>query len=217
MAENLKSLPVTNLDATPSVVATVGEGAPGDMRVQTDSVNPTASVTQWSTYRLSRFPTNAKVKRVWLYTSGLDTNGTATATLDVNVAFSDDTGDGTPVALQGTIPSNKHDGTSLAFVAATGYSTAYASSGTGNKLFGNTAVLSSGTAQMVDITFKNTTASQGFFPAQRDDDVWNYLGFTNASGLAQDPGGMMDIFIVVAAAVATAAVGVIGIEMDYVV
>lgn len=217
MAEALKSTPVTNLDAFPVVVMTAGEGASGIARVLTDSVNPTASVAQWSTYRLSRFPTNSKVKRVLAYLSGLDSNATATATLDFNVAFSDSTTDGTPVALQGTIPSNKHDGTSLAFVTNTGYSTAYANSGTGNKLFGNVAVSNNGATQNTEMTFKNTTASQGFFPAQRDDDVWNYLGFTNAQGTAQDPGGNFDIFVVVAAAVATAAVGVIGVEIDYVV
>ncbi len=218
MAENLKSNPVTNYDATPGVQMTAGEGATGWPCVQTDSVNPTASVTQWSTYRLARFPTNSKVKRVWLYVSGLDTNGTATATLDTNIAFSDDTPDGPPAALQGTIPSNKRDGTSLGFVADTGYSTAYANSGTGNKLFGNTIVtVAGGATQMTDITFKNTTAAQGFFPVNRDDDLWNIYGFTNATGQAQDPGGAFDMFVVVAAAVATAAVGVIGIEIDYVV
>lgn len=218
MAENLKSNPVTNWDATPEIAPTAGEGAPGYRICNTDSVNPTTAVTQWSTYRLARFPTNAKIKRVWTYLSGIDTNGTATATLDFNIAFSDDTNDGTPSSLQGTIPSNKRDGTSLAFVASTGYSTAYANSGTGNKLFGNVAITAAGGAtQSTDITYKNVTAAQGFFPVNRDDDIWNIYGFVTATGQAQDPGGKMDIFVVVAAAVATAAVGVIGIEIDYVV
>lgn len=215
--ENLKSLPVTNLNATPILVATVGEGTPGNCKIATDSIAVTSAVAQWSTYRLATFPTGAKVKRVWAYLQGIDTNATATATFDFNVAFSDRTTDGTPTALQGTIPSNKHDGTAFGFVASTGYSTSYAASGTGNKLFGNLAGSNNGTAQMTDITFKNSTASQGFFPAQRDDDVWNYLGFTNAVGLAQDPGGYFDVFVVVAAAVATAAAGVLGVEIDYVI
>lgn len=217
MAQDLKSNAITNYDATPSLMPTVGEGAPGMRRCLTDTVNPTSGATQWSTYRLARFPTNAKVKNVWAYLSGIDTNATATATFDFNVAFSDDTTDGTPAALVGTIPSNKHDGTSLAFVTATGYSGSYANSGTGNKLFGNVAGSNAGATQNTEITFKNTTASQGFFPAQRDDDLWNYLGFVTATGQAQDPGGMFDIFVVIAAAVATAAAGVIGVEVDYVV
>ncbi len=215
--ENLKSVPITNLDATPVVVATAGEGLPGIMRVATDVAVPTSSVAQWSTYRLCRIPTNAKIKKVMLYTSGIDSNATATATLDINIAFSDSAVDGTSVALQVTIPSNKHDGTSLAFVNGTGYNTGYANSGTGNKLFGNVAVSNSGATQNLEITYHNTTAGQGFFPANRDDDLWDVLGFVNNSGVAQDPGGFFDIFVVVAAAVATAAAGVIGIEVDYVV
>jgi hypothetical protein len=214
--ENLKSTPVTNLDATPVVVATSGEGLPGHMRCASDSINVTANVAQWSTYRLCRFPTSAKIKRAWYYISGIDSNATATATLDFNVAFSDSTVDGTPPALQGAIPSNKHDGTAFKFVSATGYSTSYASSGTGNKLFGNVAVSNSGAVKVGDLTYNNTTASEGFFPAQRDDDLWNYLGFVNGQGVAQDPGGFFDILVVVAAAVATAHAGVIAVEIDYV-
>lgn len=217
MAQDLKSIPITNYDASPSVMPTVGEGGPGVLRTLTDYASPTSGATQWSTYRLARFATNAKIKRVWLYLKGIDTNATATATFDVNVAFSDDATDGTPVSLQGTIPSNKHDGTAFGFVTATGYSTAYANSGTGNKLFGNTAGSNTGTAQMTDITFKNTTVNEGFFPPIRDDDLWNYFGFVTATGQAQDPGGAFDIFVVIATAVATAAAGTIGIEVDYIV
>lgn len=215
MAENLKSNATLNNDSQFYISNTAGEGGPGDMNIVTDYVAPTTAVAQWATYRMARFPTVVKVKRVWLYLQGGDTNGTATMTIDTNIAFSDDTADGTPVALQGTIPSNKLDGTSLAFVNATGYATTYANSGTGNKLFGNTAGSNSGTAQMTDITFKNTTAGQGFFPAQREVPLWSYLGFTNAAGQANDPGGQFDILMVVAAAVATPAVGVFGIEIDY--
>src|SRR5258708_31215083 len=116
MAENLKSIPVTNLDAQPIVVSTTGEGSTGKEKVATDFVNPTASNTQWSTYLLCRFPTDASVKHVWLFQSGIDTT-TSAATIDFNMAFSDAADDGTPVAFQGTIPSNKVDGTSLAFTS----------------------------------------------------------------------------------------------------
>lgn len=212
MAENLKSGVVTNLDASPSVVATTGEGAPGNLFSQNDVVSATASITQWSTYRLCRIPTNAKVKHVWAYLSGLDSKSTATATFDFNIAFSDDTNDGTAPALQGTIPSSKNDGTSIAFVSGTGYSTTYASSGTGNKLFGTVAGKALGTVTSTEITF------QGFFtPANSLDDLWNIFGFTNAQGTAQDPGGFFDIFVVVSGAVGTAAAGTIGVEVDYVI
>lgn len=212
MSENLKSTPVTNLDASPVVVSTAGEGAPGVPKILTDSVLVTSSVAQWSTYRLARFSTNAKVKRVRAYTAGIDTNATATAILDFNVAFSDSLVDGTPSGLQATIPSSNHDGTSLPFVAGTGYNGTYINSGTGNKIFGRVNVKNSGVAQEVELTFNGSYA-----PAQRDDDLWDVFGFVSGQSLAQDPGGFFDIFVVVSAAVATAAAGVIGVELDYVV
>lgn len=216
--EQLKSTPITNLDATPIVVATTGEGAAGYLKAMSDVIAPTSAIAQYATYRLARFPTNAKVKKVNMYTSGLAAQTTETATLDVNVAFSDSYTDGTPLQLRATIPSNKHDGTSIAYMGTTGYATSYTNSGTGNKLFG--AAITQGIKGVVsnqDITFLNTTASVGYFPANRDDDLWNVFGFTNAQGVAQDPGGKFDIFVVVAGAITTAAAGIIGVEVDFVV
>lgn len=211
--EQLKSTPITNLDASPIVVATAGEGLPGAIKGATDTVSPTSAVAQWSTYRLARFPTNAKVKHVWGYVTGVDTTTGTTAvaaTLDFNVAFSDSTTDGTPATLQGAIPSNKNDGTAFLFNGTTGYSTSYNSTGTGNKLFGS-AIAVSTAATTTDLTFKNT-----FTPANRDDDLWNVFGFVNSQSLAQDPGGYFDIFVVVAAAPTKAAAGIIAVEVDYV-
>lgn len=210
MAEDLKSNVVTNLDSTPSVVPTAGEGAQGEMKVQDDVVSIVAP-TQWSTYRLCRIPTNAKIKHVWAYISGIDSKSTATATFDFNVAFSDDTTDGTQVALQGTIPSSRRDGTSAAFVASTGYATTYASSGTGNRLFGTVAGRALGTVNALEITYNGL-----FTPANSLDNLWNVLGFTNSLGVAQDPGGFFDIFVVISAAVGTAAVGTIAAKVEYV-
>ena len=213
MSENLKSNPVTNLDAQPIIVGTSGEGGMGFQKNMSDYVSPTASGAIWSTYRLARFPTNSKVKHVWTYLSGIDTTSATTlplATLDFNVAFSDSTTDGTPAALQGTIPSNKFDGTAFAFVSGTGYSTAYNSTGTGNKMFGVTLAVTTG-SQLLELTFKNT-----FTPAMREDDLWDVLGFVNAQGTAQDPGGKFDIFVVTSTGQKLAIAGVIGVEVDYV-
>lgn len=212
MSENLKTLPITNLDASPVLVATAGEGLPGPVKVATDSLLVTSSVAQWSSYRMCRFPTNAKVKRVRAYTAGIDTSGTATAVLDFNVAHSDSAVDGTPLGLQAALPSSNHDGTSLPFVLNTGYNGTYINSGTGNKIFGKVSVKNAGAAQEVELTFNGS-----YGPAQRDDDLWDVFGFVSGQGLAQDPGGFFDIFVVVSTAVATAAAGVIGIEIDFVV
>ncbi len=210
--ENLKSNPVTNADAQPVVAMTMGQGAPARMQVADDTIAVTTNVAQWSTYRLCRFPVGACVKHVRGYLSGIDSNTTATAKVDFNVAFSDSTTDGTPVNYQGTIPSSKNDGTSLAFVAGTGYSTSYANSGTGNKLFGSAVAVSNSGATQADLelTFKNS-----FTPANRDDELWDVLGFVDGNGVAQSPGGFFDIFAVVEAAVATAAAGTIAVEIDY--
>lgn len=98
--EALKSPSITNLDATPLVQNTSGEGGAGHVRSISDSVTAATAVTLGSTYRLCRFPSNSKVKHVWI---GVDATVT-TFTADINVAWSDSTVDGTPPAYQGTIP-----------------------------------------------------------------------------------------------------------------
>lgn len=117
--EALKSASITNLDASPLVANTVGEGADGPLRVANDSVTTTTAVTSGSTYKTVRIPTNAKVKRVLL------TNGAAGATgaIDIDVAHSDSLTDGTPPALQGTIvqisaADNKLFGSAVAITSA---------------------------------------------------------------------------------------------------
>jgi hypothetical protein len=212
MAETLKSNAITNMDATPAIMPTSGEGAGGRQIVQTDDTSPTLSAAIWSTYRMSRFPTNAKVKHVWTYQTGLESAATTGALIyDYNICFSDDTNDGTPQALQALIPSNKNDGTAFE-MRTTGYSTSYASTGTANKLFGASIAQVNSTAQNLELTYKNT-----FTPANRIDDLWNVLGFTSTSVGPTDPGGFFDIFVVVAAAASAAALGKIGVEVDYVV
>ena len=213
MAENLKSNPITNLDSQPGYAPTTGEGGNGLMKAQSDWLATTTSQAIWSTYRLARFPTNSKVKHVYSYQTGMESAATTGALiLDYNVAFSDDPFfDGTQPALIGLLPSNKFDGSAYAMLA-TGYSTAYSSSGTGNKIFGASIAQVNSTAQNQELTFKN-----GFTLAFRDDDMWDNLGFVNAQGTASDPGGFFDIFVVVAAAATAAAIGKIGVEVDFMV
>src|SRR6185312_4606894 len=76
--EALKSTAITNLDATPVVVASAGEGAPGLMRAIDDAVDTTTAGGATSTYRLARFPCEAKIKRA--LSSTADVNGNASAT-----------------------------------------------------------------------------------------------------------------------------------------
>lgn len=127
---NLKSTSITNLDASPVVANTIGEGGPGFMTVINDFVTPVSADDTTSTYRLCRIPTNAKVKAVYIE-SAIATAGSG----DIDIAFSDSTTDGTPASLQGGI------------VQITGPAD--------NKLFGAAQSLV-GTGQRVDFTFKGT-------------------------------------------------------------
>lgn len=60
--EALKSTSITNLDATPVVVNTAGEGAAAPLLVQTEFVTVSASASATSTYRMIRVPTTVKLK-----------------------------------------------------------------------------------------------------------------------------------------------------------
>ncbi len=60
--EALKTTSITNLDATPMVANTAGEGAGQALLVQTEYITVSAAASTTSTYRMIRVPTNAKVK-----------------------------------------------------------------------------------------------------------------------------------------------------------
>lgn len=128
--EALKSTSVTNLDSSPIVANTIGEGADGQLRMANDTVTSTAAVTTGSTYKVVRIPTNAKVKRVLLNTAA---HG-GSAAFDIDVAHSDSAVDGTPASLQGNIIQI---------------------SSADNKLFGSAVAVSSAQTQK-DVTFQNT-------------------------------------------------------------
>lgn len=116
--EALKSLSITNLDASPPVLAQGGMGGQGYRLTVNDSAVSTAGVTVGSTYRLARIPTNAKIKQV-LFTCAA--HGGAAA-FDIDIAHGDDTTT-TPINLQGNIvqisaADNKLFGAGLTAVSA---------------------------------------------------------------------------------------------------
>ncbi len=96
--EALKSTSITNLDATPRVANTVGEGAPGNLRCANGHVTVSASMAAGSTYRLVRIPTTAKVKQVLF-----ESEAQAAGKFNLSVYYSDSTTDGTQPANQGVI------------------------------------------------------------------------------------------------------------------
>lgn len=106
MTDALKSLSITNLDASPIVKNTAPNGAQFKMIKIADFVTVTAAgiAASGSTYKMVRLPTNAYLKHVNLaMDSALDTGaGSAALTFDIGVFYSDSTVDGTPAASQGT-------------------------------------------------------------------------------------------------------------------
>lgn len=202
-----KSTNVTALDTQPLVPLTAGEGAAGALISQVDSITTTAAqmASIGSTLRLCRIPSNAKIKQVILNLGGVDTNATALAVFDFNLAFSDSAFDGTQQALQGLIPKAANDGTT----------TTVALYSTPNLLFGQVTASNSGAKQLQqDITFD---AQGSFTAAFQNTPLWSMFGFTNSQGVAQDPGGFFDVLCYLSTAAATGAAAIVSIEVRYVI
>lgn len=92
--DHVKSTPITNLDATPIVAVTTGEGGAGPLRNLTGYATAVASSSADATYQLVRLPSNAKVKRV-MFESAAQTAGK----FDIGVYYATDGGGGHPTAL----------------------------------------------------------------------------------------------------------------------
>lgn len=103
MVDTIKSLSITNLDATPVVVNATGVGAGGYLKNVSDYVTPTTGGlgSTSSTYRILRLPTNAKLKALTL-TADEELDTSTGLKFDVGAYYSDSTVDGTPAADQGT-------------------------------------------------------------------------------------------------------------------
>lgn len=232
--ENLASNTIQNLDSlnagtfAPIQMPTAGEGAPGILRRITDFAQPTASglATIGSTYRMCRMPTSARIKSVRVDLSGLDSNVSATLSLDINVAFSDSVNDGTnqqylPIngltALTATgIPKTGQVGTVTSI-------TAYSSP---NKLFGSITAANSGATKLnQDVTFNGSYAASGsassppnvaWAYAGPEYPLWYFLGFVDGAGTPADPGGFFDLLFYVGTAAATGAAGTIRAAVDFI-
>lgn len=120
-ADALKSASITNLDATPVVQNTAGQGAPGALKMVDDVVTPTALglADTTSTYKMVRVPTTIKLKELRLFVTTAIDSGSPSLTVDVGLYYSDSTVDGTPSALQGTAVNDNLFADAIAF----GYTT----------------------------------------------------------------------------------------------
>lgn len=185
---NLKSASITNLDAVPVVANTIGEGGPGFLSFINDFVSPVSADDTTSTYRLIRFPTNAKVKELDI----LSTLAGAGAG-DISIAFSDSLTDGTPPSLS-SLPNP--------VVQITGP--------VDNKLFGAAQTLF-GVTGFNDFTFRNAA----FTPAMMNIPMWANLVALGTTQFVTDPGGFFDIYVKITTAITTG--GFLAAKMEYIV
>lgn len=202
-----KSVIVTAGDTpNPLIQFTTGEGAPGRLKVMDDFLATTAAqmASTTSSLDMCRIPTNAKVKAVFMYLGGVDSNGTGAAVFDINLRFSTSATDGTPPALAGLIPTS----------ALTGLTTTVAAYSSPNILFGQITASNSGAVNAnANVTYQTGGA---FTPAMRDIPLWSIFGFTNSQSVAQDPGGFFQFYLRVSTAANTGAAATVGIMTEYV-
>jgi len=190
-----KSGSIVNLDASPIITNTVGEGAPGLLRVMNDSLTGVIGDLPLSVYRLVRIPTDAKIKRLLISTFG----ATGTSAGDIDVAFSDSLTDGTQ-------PSLSQLANPVVQVAGA----------VDNKLFGAAQALNGAAPPVtpVEKTFAGT-APNTFTAAHQNLPLWQVLVNLGATQFTADPGGFFDIAIKLTTAVAVANI-IYNIEVDYV-
>ena len=165
--EALKATGITNLDASPITPNTSGEGASGFLRCATDNVASTAGMLLGSTYKMVRIPTNAKIKQVFLTCAA---HGGASA-VDIDVAYSDSTTDGTQPALAGTL------GNIVQISAAD------------NKLFGSATTVVSALKNS-DVTLNNT-----FTSAHKNLPLFQVLINLGTTDFTADPKGFFDLIL----------------------
>lgn len=200
-----KSASITNLDATPMVPNSTGQGAAGPLRNVSDFITPTNDAAQYSTFRLVRFPSNAKVKHLWIWQDIEGTQGE----FDINVAASDagtstalttttaavtitGLGDGTNNQLQ--TPGGTYLGVTVGAAADNAVFITQLNSAN-NKLFGAAVDLHDSLApvdyvvNMLTNAYANGGAGTASNQDGREIPMWQVLNFTS------DPGGFFDIML----------------------
>lgn len=190
------------LDTTnPSVMVSAGQGAVSELYEIDDYCAATAAGlgTVGSIYRMVRFPTSAKIKSFVFFTDkALDTSATASLQFDFNIAFSDSTIDGTPVNLQGLVPTT----------ALAGATTTFATYSSANKLFGAAVTQPAANAIWAPTEYwmkgVSATFTIGLITQQP---LWQIFGFVDGGGRNANPGGNFDMVAYVATVAGTAQAG----------
>lgn len=126
VTEALKSVSITDMDASPVTRDTAGKGRPGLLRQVNDYITTTTGKTTGSTYRVVRVPTNAKIKSI---TADSAAQGSSTA-FDLGVYYSSETTDPNYKANAGAVVSAAFFGSALDFSSAVRASNVTNESGT---------------------------------------------------------------------------------------
>lgn len=116
----LKSTPITNLDASPPVANTSGEGGPGRLTHVQGYVTAVAADAAGSTYRLCRIPSNCEVKSVVF-----ESEAQGAGKVQLGLYYSTSTTDGTPAASVGTAINTKFFSDDIDCASAVARSGAY--------------------------------------------------------------------------------------------
>jgi len=93
--EHTKSTQVSNLDASPPVANTAGEGGPAVVKVEDGSASTTTTSSVDSTFQFVRVPSNCKIKQVFFESADMGSTGT----MDVGVYYATDGLGGKPTSL----------------------------------------------------------------------------------------------------------------------
>lgn len=206
-ADTLKSQSLTNLDNTPFVPNSAGQGATGRMTEVDDVCACTATGidTLASTYKLCRIPTGAIPKAVTVAADKiLDTHNADTLVFDVNLIFSDSTIDGTPTALQGLIPTT----------ANTGATTTIGTYSNPNLIFGQITPVYTAIYGPTNVLLNGSRTNYPFASLLLQP-LWQTFGFVDGRGNPCDPGGYFDLMLYVSTAGTTGASGNIWGKVDY--
>jgi hypothetical protein len=92
--DHVKSTIITNLDASPAVIPTAGEGGPAPLKFVDGYATAVAASSVDATYQICRVPSNAKIKSMIL-----ESEAQGAGAFDIGVYYATDGIGGKPVAL----------------------------------------------------------------------------------------------------------------------
>jgi hypothetical protein len=215
-----KAVNLTVLDVAPATgyagvpTLSAGEGAPARVKMIEDMFAfPSTNMDAGSWFKLLRFPSTAKVKKLRIWTDGIIDNTVTTAVqiLSFGVMFSDSTIDGTPTGVRGLVPNASGLGTTVTVPTSTGF----------NDVFGT--LIAQPTAQaaiLIEDLLTNQSPSTKAFAGltnygtptvsgaptvltAMETPLINLLGFQSSTGVPWAAAGYFDLYCKVITAATT--------------